>query len=591
MTEASNDARSKMSDKEQKEESHTITTMGNIERVNRLASDTAGLMTLYYKEQIQSLESEYQVARISPYSDEFRWITNILIDVTDEKTKDSPPIIVADYITAWIIHALKVDRDQIRLDKPLPLQLWYLVAKKDPIRQTKSNKISSIVTTKSGEQYVPLANNSEGVEGDRTPIHLELHYFVGCVSIVGLKGEIYQYPFFNQSTENNFSDLDIFGYVYITPFTKDEKIVESIIKERGMIAATRNRDNDIITKVRDIEKLAKAFIPQGIDTASESYITKEIAKQVATLLRVQNTFVNGTDVKADLDEFQERIILDVDIFKEEIRGKIESCQTCVDAVHEQIQRESAKNREAIEKDNELRYNKAIGIVSAQMEEMKNELKTLIGQRMNEIEAAMLIKMEEISIMSKMDKDQCDQALNKAIQAAEASEISARASEQSHQCSEQVLQKAQIASQEMQSAIDQCQTLCATTIEEKEKSFERNISEISTRHINDLNHYRKLIKEASDDAKESANETRGLKEMMAKQIEMHKAESRKLMSNVNETRRECERLTSICRETEKHAKQGLQTSTEEYDKVEQMFSELQRAIQRVENLERRYRSKE
>ncbi len=55
------DILSKLNQKEQKQEWFNISTIGTIGEINRLASDTAGFMTLYYKEQIQSIDMSCKI--------------------------------------------------------------------------------------------------------------------------------------------------------------------------------------------------------------------------------------------------------------------------------------------------------------------------------------------------------------------------------------------------------------------------------------------------------------------------------------------------------------------------------------------------
>lgn len=47
---------SKLDGHKQKKEWHNISTLGNIDELGRIASDTAGLLTLYYREQIQLID-------------------------------------------------------------------------------------------------------------------------------------------------------------------------------------------------------------------------------------------------------------------------------------------------------------------------------------------------------------------------------------------------------------------------------------------------------------------------------------------------------------------------------------------------------
>jgi hypothetical protein len=320
-------------------------------------------MTLYYKEQIQSIDMSCKITGTSPYNDQLHWIRDVFINISDETAEESPIIIVADYVTAWIIHALKADRKEIKLDKPLPQQLWYLVAKKNPIERGSSNEASDVVSVKAGQRKIPLEKKKKNKD---SPVYVQLRYLIGCVLIVGLTGEIYQY---SVSLEQDFDDLDVFGYVYVSPFSSDENILQSIVTERKMQLAIRNDQNDIITKLDEIKQLAKVFNLEGMERASRSYINKDTINQVAKVLYEQKKFANVLDVKAELDKARKVVGFTVDALKEDIQKKVEFYQTSINAAHEQIQQESAQNRKTMENDNEERYNQAINTLSQQLKEM------------------------------------------------------------------------------------------------------------------------------------------------------------------------------------------------------------------------------
>ncbi len=588
---------SRLNEVEQKQEWYNISTMGNIEEIDRLASDTAGILTLYYKEQIQSIENTSKLTGINPYNDQLKWIKDVFMDVRAETAEEIPVVIVADYITAWMIDALKVDRKEIKPDKPLPQQLWYLVAKKNLIEQGTSNKVSDVVRVEAGQQKIPLINKKKNIEREESPIFVQLHYLIGCVSIVGLNGEVYQSPVSKRSTEEDFKDLDIFGYVYVSPFSSDENILKSIVTERKMKLAARNNQNDILTKLSEIEQYAKVFIHQGMERASESYITKEKANQIAQVLREQKMFVNATDLKAELDKARKVIGFSVDVLKEDIQKKVEFYQTSINAAHEQIQQESEKNRKTIEKDNAQRYNQAISKLSQELKEMKTDLETIIKQRMDGIEAEMRTKTKEILTISKAAKDQADQTLIEATKAAQASEQSAKKSEENMIYSQQLVQSTEQRRQELRSVADKCENMVKATTTEQKDLFERKVSEIHTRVQKDLDHAKQVTTELVANAKESA---RAAQEAMStakelttatkQQLEIQKIESKKIVSEAQEARRQSERSADISREVEKQAKRAVDETTAQLSKVNDMYKKAQDALHKLEKLEKKLESK-
>jgi hypothetical protein len=582
---------SKLNQKKQKQEWYNISTIGTIVEINRLASDTSGFMTLYYKEQIQSIDMSCKITGTSPFNDQFRWIRDIFVNISDETAEEIPAvIIVADYVTAWIIHALKADRKEIKLDKPLSQQLWYLVAKKNPIEQGSSNEAFDVVSVNAGQQKIPLKKKKKNED---SPVYVQLRYLIGCVSIVGLTGEIYQY---SGSLEQDFDDLDIFGYVYVSLFSSDENILQSIVTQRKMQLAMRNDQNDIITKLDEIKQLGKVFNLEGMERASQSYINKDTINQVAQVLHEQKKFANVSDVKAELDKTRKVIGFTVDALKEDIQKKVEFYQTSINAAHEQIQQESAKNRKTMENDNEERYNQAINKLSQQLKEMKINLEEKINQRMNTIEAEMRNKTEEILAISKAAKDHSDHALIQATQSAQASEKSAKSSEENTKYSQQLVQSTEQRRQELQLVINKCEQRVETTITELKNSFEQNVSGIRARFEKELDNAKRVTTELTANAKESSkaaqdamSSARDLTKMTKEQLQIQKTESKKILSDAQEARRESERSADFSKEAEKQARRAVDTNTTELNKLTATYRKMQETIQRLEKLEKRNES--
>ena len=413
---------SRLDEKEQKEEWYNISTMGQIEEVNRIATETAGLMTLYYKEQIQSIESASKIQGMNPYNDQLKWIRDIFTDLPTETAGESAVVIVADYVTAWIIDALKADRKQIKSGKPLSHQLWHLVARKNLLEKQSSNKdkASDVVKVKAGRQKIPLNRKGKRTDGGESSVLVQLSYLIGLVSVVGLKGEVYQCTISESTKGHDFDDLDIFGYVYIVPFSSDESILKSIIMERKMTPAVRNDRSDIITNVDEIKRLVKLFT-DAMERTSTSHNTKEIANQVAQVLHERKTFITGGDVKSELDKARKVLVFDVDALKEDVQKNMKYYRDSLDATHERIQQESEKGRNAIKKDNEERYTQALNKLSQQSNDMQVKLEKMISQRMETIQAEMRSKTDEILTIATTAKDRADETLSQATQAAQASE--------------------------------------------------------------------------------------------------------------------------------------------------------------------------
>ncbi|CAF4690695.1 unnamed protein product, partial [Rotaria socialis] len=183
---------SKLDEKAQKKEWHNISTLGNIEELGRIASDTAGLLTLYYKEQIQSIDVKGKIKGSNVFNDKIKWIKDVFYDVRPEGSEEMAVVIVAEYVTAWLLDALKSGKQVINPTEPLPQQLWLYVAKTDPIDQGRVTKVTNVLVVSSGQQKIPLRIKND--PDKEIIVQVQLRYLIGCVTVVGADGIIYQYP-------------------------------------------------------------------------------------------------------------------------------------------------------------------------------------------------------------------------------------------------------------------------------------------------------------------------------------------------------------------------------------------------------------
>ena len=112
---------SKLDEKQQKKEWHNIAQVGNVEELNRIASETAGLITLYYNEQIQSIDSSQKIKGSNIFNHHLHWLKQIY-KVRPESSEEMPVVLVAEYVTAWIIDGLKIGSNIIPTES-IPPQL------------------------------------------------------------------------------------------------------------------------------------------------------------------------------------------------------------------------------------------------------------------------------------------------------------------------------------------------------------------------------------------------------------------------------------------------------------------------------------
>ena len=291
---------SKLDKNEQKKEWQNFSTLGNIEELRRIASDTAGLLALYYREQIQSIDS--------------------LQTINSNSCAAMAVVTVAEYVTTWIIDELKLGKQRINPTEPLPHQLWLCVARKDPIKQGKRGRRTQTAAMYTGHQ--PISLKVKNCFGDYMIVPVQLRYLIGCVSVVSDDGSIYQYSVPADCSDNELTDLELFGYVYVTPFSSDEKAMQSIVEGRQLDLAKRDEQGNVLTRFDDIIEHAQTYaMQQDHEHASKSLITEETANQLADVIREQKIFANSDEVNEEMRKVREAIELNAEILREEIQEK------------------------------------------------------------------------------------------------------------------------------------------------------------------------------------------------------------------------------------------------------------------------------
>ena len=578
----------RLNEKEQRKEWNHISTLGNIEELNRIASETAGLLTLYYREQIESIDPLQKIKGSNGLSDKISWWKQ-MYDVRPESAEEKAIVMVADYITAWIIDGLKPGKDQIISTESVSQQLWLHVAKSDPIDQGNLAKSSDVLEILSaGHQKISL--KIKHTPGSGNTVRIQLRYLIGCASFVRDDGSIYQYRLTNDSSDKELEDLEVFGYVYASPFLSDEKTFRPIVDGRQLVLAKRDKHGTILTRFEDIIEYAQAYVNQNDQHVGGSSITKETAQQVAEVLRQQKIFVDSNDVREELGKVQETIELSVDVLREDIQEKAQFYQLSIDAAHEQIIQESEANRETMKKDNEVRYDQAWKKLNEQLKDMETGLKQLIEKRMNEIEKHMAEKTKEILKIAETGQHQSLQAIAQANQATEMSQQAMQQAKQAASSAQNLVQVGEQQHQEFQSGVKTYEAIVKQTAATQKEFYERSISEMRTKIELDFERAREAVQESAADAKasaraarESISNTQDVQKMTKNQLEIQKKEAEKTIADAKEARQQSERAFAEAREAEKQAKRAADASTAALDRVASMHEKVEKALERIEKL--------
>lgn len=571
---------SKLNEKEQKKEWHNISILGNIEELRRIASDTAGLVTLYYREQIQFIDPLQKIKGSNVFNDKIHPLKQAY-DVRPESSEEMAVVMVAEYIITWIIDELKLGKDKIVPTDPLPQQLWLCVAQKDPLDHRKMTKLADSVGASIGQQKIPL--KIRNIFGEEIIEQVQIRYLIGCVSVLGNDGNIYQYLVPKNVLENELKNLEQFGYVYVKPFTSDENKLQSIVEGRKLQIAKRGVHGDILTRFEDIIEHAETYAIASDQHLSKSLITRETANQVARVLREQKIFVDSNDVKEELREAQEIIQSNVDILREEIQDKATLYQISIDAAHEQIKQESETNREAMKKDNEIRYEKARQNLKEKMKDMETHLEQLIETRMNDIKEHMQEKTQRILAMVETAQAQSLKAVTEANQATQVSQQMLIQATQAAASAQSLLKLVEQQQQEFQSKAKSCEATVKETATVQKEFCERAILEMRTKLERVCERAKEAAHESAANTQQAVSNTQDIQRMTKNQLEVQKKETEKTIAEAKDARQQSERAVAEAREAEKQAKRAADAGTAALNKVNNIHEKVEKALERIEHL--------
>lgn len=585
---------SKLDEKQQKKEYYNLSTFGNIEELNRVASDTASLVTLYYKEQIQSIDTGSKIKGSNVFNDKTKWIKDVLIDVRPEEKEEMPVVIVAEYITGSIVEALKEGQKNFKTTEPLPQQLWFRVAQKNFVEQGKLTAIGDVLGATAGRQKIPLKRKQQN--GQETTVHVQLRHLIGCVSVVTKDSKIYQYAVSKESRDEELTDLELFGYVYVTPFLNDDESLESIIQGRNLNLAPKDDCNNILTKFDDIVQHVESFQVRG-DQDRQLAITAETARQVAQVLRDEKYFVNPTDLEGMLDQSRQKIECDIAALSDRILEKADYYQTSIDATSEKLQKDVADAREALAKDNDKHYTEALQNINEQLKQIEKNLENQIMQRMNTIETELKLRCDEMQKIIQAAKTESNQAFTQATIAVETSQQAVQHSQQAAEQATKSVQLTEQQQQDFQTVMEKCELIVKQTIVEQKNLCEQTVSSIRAKVQQDFERMKQSCDQATAAAKESAQSAKELAKSAQetqkdnkRQLDLQKEETNKVISEAKEITKQNERSANEAKEANKQARQGADATSTALAKVDSMYEKMEKALERLEKLAKRLDAK-
>lgn len=553
---------SKVNEKEQKTEWHNISNLGNIEELTRVASDTAGLITLYYREQIQIIDPWRKIKGSNAFSDKLH-ILKRAYDVRPEAPEERAIVLAAEYILTWIIDALKLGKEKIDPTEPLPQQLWLCVAQKDPFEHGHSSKTKESLGISIGQLRIPL--KIKELPGTDTSYRVQLRYLIGCVSVLGRDGYIYQFDVSKVAQDEELRDLKLFGYVYITPFGSDEKFFKSVIEGRRLKPARRDENGDILTRFDDINRYAQIYAVENDPQKKQSFVHIQTANQVAQILKEQGTIVDHNELRKQLKSTHEAIELTVGVLREDIQEKTDLFQTSIDAAYERIALESKTNRETMQKDNQSLYEQNRKKLKEYIREMQDNLLQTIEQRFNAIQQQMQLQTQQMLSIAETSKAQSQQAIQEANQATQISQQMLNKATEATTSAQSLAQLADRQRQDFVSKMNTCEATVKETAAQQKQVIDRNMADLRTKFEQDSDRSKRSAQESAASAQQAQSSAQEIERMTRKQLDIQKKETDKTVAEA--------------KEAEKQARRAADAAAAAVSKVNDMHDKVERALQR------------
>ena len=108
-----------------------------------------------------------------------------------------------------------------------------------------------------------------------------IRYLVGCLSSVGSTGQISQFDAVKHEMDPGFNHLEMFGYAYVSPFSKRQKSCEEIIEGRKLVRLKHDKHGNMLTGGQDTIEFARIYQSEHNELLGEGGVTMQTVEQMA----------------------------------------------------------------------------------------------------------------------------------------------------------------------------------------------------------------------------------------------------------------------------------------------------------------------
>ncbi|CAF3161141.1 unnamed protein product [Rotaria sp. Silwood2] len=533
--------------KRQRSQWYNISILGNIEELQKAATTTAGLLTLYYNQQIQAIDTQSTAVKGSNAVSTVVAKAKKIVEGSPEPENERTIVMVAQFIVEFLVSILTLQNrqdgsekktNQIVKDKPLAEQLWLFVAKENLFDSSKWESLQAKTGLSLAKRMLVLRKRKDG-----TPVNVQVRELLGYVSLITGDGTVYRPIFKAESNkkESKFVDVEgVFGYVYLDPFqSDDETIIKKIIADRKLEKSGSQPEeaNALGEKINDSvgTLLGSTSFSSTTDTYTNG-VTKRMALSIAETLKEQKIILTKDEVNDMVHKYQESVTINVNSLREEMKGSTQRFQASIDAAYQKIGEDFKDCTEKLIHQNQDLFQKHSRQLNEQMNKSEQRLQEQITKRMNQIQEEMKSASEKMLGIAHSAKQESSLAVVTSKTAQEVSVTCEKEAKTASEKAQELVLSTEKRKQEMQQAINDSMALVRQTIDEQRQAYQTSLNDLQRLMRTDLEHMRTAVDVSRRKAEESERNSRDTAKAMEELIRNQKKEMDRLLRNQKEERR-------------------------------------------------------
>ncbi|CAF1411813.1 unnamed protein product [Rotaria sordida] len=573
-----------MDKRRQRSQWYNISILGNIEELQKAATTTAGLLTLYYNQQIEAIDTQSTAVKGSNLVSTGVAKIRQTVEGSPEPKNERTIVMVAQFIVEFLVDILtSQDRkdtsgkktNQILKDKSLAEQLWLFIAKENMLNSSKWESAQAKLGLSLAKRMLVLRKR------DKTFVNVQVRQLFGYVSLITGDGTVYRPNVKKDKKELEFDDIeDVFGYVYLDPFYSDDgTIINKIVKGRELEKSDSQPEEAkaLSEKIDDnVHTLRGRISPTATIGNSSDGVTKRMALSIAETLKEHKIILTKDEVNDMVYKYQEGVTINVDSLRAEMKSSAAEFQTSIDAAYQKIGEDFKECTEKLIYQNQELFQKYSRQLTEQMNKSEQRLQEQITKRMNQIQDEMKSASEKMLAIANSAKQESSSAV---VVSKKAQEVSIKCEQDAKTASEkaqELVLSTEKRKQEMQQAINDSMGLMRQTIEEQKEAYQTSLNDLQRQMRTDLENMRTAADISRRKAEEAERNSTNTASSMEELVRNQKTEMDRLLKN---QKTETDRLLKNQKE---ETDKLLNDITKERKTYNDTIRDLQKQVERAEN---------